>query len=117
MMSSANADGAMSLHFGQAEWIMIAGSDPAEEVRFVENDERNGRRAAAIVLGEGCGDAVFVEIGPGAAAHLQSRSVRGWQVSPGLTGAQALERFRQGGLKPADVAGTHEGGGCCGLRR
>lgn len=53
MMSCNEPDGAMSLHFGKAEWVMVV--DPASRTaEFARNEGLNGRSAADLLICRGC---------------------------------------------------------------
>lgn len=124
MMTAENEQGAMSAHFGKAEWIMIADTESVSRV-FVKNDALNGRGAAGTVIGEGCSDVIVLDIGDGALGHLQRAKIRAWAVPEPLAGAEALSRFKAGQLPAVPSAsvetrhgaghgkGHGEGHGCC----
>jgi predicted Fe-Mo cluster-binding NifX family protein len=118
MMSSNETDGAMSLHFGKAEWVMVV--DPASRTaEFARNEGLNGRSAADLLICRGCTDLMLVGIGDGALARLQAANIRVWAVPSRVTGSEALCMFAEGKIPrvPATPAAASRGQGhgcCCG---
>ncbi len=116
MMSSNEADGAMSLHFGKAEWVMVV--DPASRTaEFARNEGLNGRSAADLLICRGCTDVILADIGGGALARLQAANIRAWAVPGRVTGSKALCLFAEGKIPrvPAAPAAASrgQGRGCC----
>ena len=118
MMSSNEPDGAMSLHFGKAEWVMVV--DPqSRTAEFAKNEGLNGRSAADLLIGHGCTDVILVDIGDGALARLQAENIRAWAVPGQVTGSEALCFFAEGKISrfpavPAVASRGHGHGRCCG---
>lgn len=116
MMSCDQADGAMSLHFGKAKWVMVV--DPASRTaEFARNEGLNGRSVADLLIRRGCTDVILVDIGDGALAGLQAANIRAWAVPGRVTGSEALGLFAEGKIPrvpaaPA-AAGAGQGRGCC----
>jgi predicted Fe-Mo cluster-binding NifX family protein len=116
MMSADRADGQMSAHFGNAEWIMVAETGN-QTLAFVKNDGLNGKSAAEIVISQGCTDVILIDIGDGALGHLQAAHINAWVVPALVAGGEALQMFKEGQLAPVPTTQTAtrhgEGHGCC----
>jgi predicted Fe-Mo cluster-binding NifX family protein len=116
MMTAEKADEPMSLHFGKAEWLMIADAENASQ-EFVKNDAMNGRGAAEIVIGRGCRDVIATDIGDGALRRLQAARIQVWAAPSRVSGSKALQMQRAGELPPVPPAREEtkhgEGHGCC----
>lgn len=95
-------DSALSPHFGIAKWILIRDDDNGQ-ITFEQNTALNGRAVIDIMVRNGCTDAVFTQIGPGAFAHLEQAGIRGW-IGPADTPVpQLLERLSCGELAKAQA--------------
>lgn len=117
MMSADGADENMSLHFGKAEWIMVADTESGVH-KFVKNEALNGKGAVEIVIRQGCTDVILADIGDGALGHLQAAHIRAWAAPEPVVGSEALRMFREGQLPPVPLAraATRQGehhGRCC----
>jgi predicted Fe-Mo cluster-binding NifX family protein len=110
MMAADRGDGAMSSHFGKAEWIMIAGTEGGAP-EFERNDGLNGRSAADLLIRHDCTDTILVDIGEGALGHLQAAKIRAWAAPGPVTGQEALTMFAEGRLSPVPEARTGKGHG------
>ena len=115
MMSCDDPDGAMSLHFGKAEWVMVV--DPASRTaEFARNEGLNGRNAVDLLIRQGCTDVILADIGDGALARLQAANIRAWAAPGRITGSQALHQFAAGEIPrvpAAPVASGRDHGCCC----
>ncbi len=107
------ANTSLSPHFGKAKWVMIRDRETGA-AQFVQNTGLNGQAVVAILASNGCSDAVFTEIGPGALAHLQAANIRGWFAPANLPVAEIAEMFARGTLKPATAPSEGHGGHGCG---
>jgi predicted Fe-Mo cluster-binding NifX family protein len=117
MMSADGVDENMSLHFGKAEWIMVADTESGIS-EFVKNEALNGKGAAEIVIRQGCTDVILADIGDGVLGHLQAAHIRAWAVPEPVVGSEALRMFKEGKLPPVPPAraATRQGehhGRCC----
>lgn len=98
-------DSALSPHFGMAKWILIRDDDNGH-ITFEQNTALNGRAVIDIMVRNGCTDAVFTQIGPGAFSHLEQAGIRGW-IGPANTPVpQLLEHLSRGELARAQAPET-----------
>lgn len=93
-------DSALSPHFGMAKWILVRDDDTGQ-VTFEQNTALNGRAVVDIMVRDGCTDAVFTHIGPGAFSHLEQVGIRGWIGPADTPVSQLLERLSSGELARA----------------
>jgi predicted Fe-Mo cluster-binding NifX family protein len=122
MVEVESASSPMSDHFGQAEWIMIVGSD-AKAPEFVRNEGANGKSVVEILTAQNCTDVIFTEIGEGARQQLLARHISGWIAPLHINAGQALQMLEQGKLQHADASTGHASGcgsdtgakHCCGV--
>ncbi len=95
-------DSVLSPHFGMAKWILIRDDDNGQ-ITFEQNTALNGRAVIDTMVRNGCTDAVFTQIGPGAFSHLEQADIRGW-IGPADTPVpQLLERLSRGELARAQA--------------
>jgi predicted Fe-Mo cluster-binding NifX family protein len=93
-------DSALSPHFGLAKWVLIRDDDNGQ-ITFKQNTALNGRAIVDILVQQGCTDAVFTQIGPGAFAHLEQAGIRQWIGAADVAVPQLLELLRRGELARA----------------
>jgi predicted Fe-Mo cluster-binding NifX family protein len=89
----------LSPHFGKAKWIMIRDEDG--QVSFEQNTALNGRAVVELMVKQGCTDAVFSHIGPGAFAHLEKAGIQGWLGPADMPVQELLEALGRGELEKA----------------
>jgi predicted Fe-Mo cluster-binding NifX family protein len=116
MMSADRIEGEMSSHFGKAPWVLFSdGSGQNHE--FVKNEALNGGTAAALLIRNGCTDAILADIGDGALRRLQGADIQVWAAPAPVAGSEALQLFAEGRLpRVSAVAGSSirpERVGCC----
>jgi predicted Fe-Mo cluster-binding NifX family protein len=70
-------DSTLSPHFGKAKWVAIRDLDSGA-ISFEQNQGLNGRTVVDVLIRNGCTDAIFSEIGPGALRHLHEAGIQGW---------------------------------------
>jgi predicted Fe-Mo cluster-binding NifX family protein len=99
-----------------AKWVMIR-DDDSGKITFEQNTGLTGRAVVEILQRQGCTDAVFTEIGPGALRHLQEASIRGWLGPMDVPVPVLLGRFSEGDLAPAEEPTQPSGGAGRGVRR
>jgi len=105
-------DSEIDERYGRAAYILLVDSE-SFEVTVLDNSENinaaqgAGIQAASMVSGSGADVLITGSCGPKAMTAFSATSI---QVFTGQTGTvrQAVERFKQGGLKPADQANVGE---------
>jgi predicted Fe-Mo cluster-binding NifX family protein len=97
-----NLDAPLSGHFGMAKWLLIYESDQA--FQFERNEELYGSGVVGALVGAGCTDAVFANIGQGALAKLMTSHIRPWYGPPDVPVRELVERLKRGELKEATEA-------------
>jgi predicted Fe-Mo cluster-binding NifX family protein len=117
MMTVDRPDAPMSSHFGKARWVMFADLESGA-IEFEGNETQHGCNAVQVVVGHGCTDAIFVDIGDGALEHLQAAHICAWAAPAPISGREALRMFADGQLSPVPAKRSEKSAGrrdghCC----
>jgi len=104
MTSAGGLDQPMDPRFGRAPVFLFVSGEGEEAQRTLTNEavaaaHGAGTSAAALVAEQGAGVVISGRFGPKAAEALQALGVEMWLAPNGLTGREALQRYREGELE------------------
>lgn len=104
MTGSGGLDLPMDPRFGRAPVFLFVTGEGEENLRSLSNEavvaaHGAGTAAAARVAEEGAGVVISGRFGPKAAEALHALGVEMWLAPNGLSGREALQRYREGELE------------------